>query len=256
MSWFSSIKDKTRNFREKTEHSEKMGYRLLRPFYASLHFCFSFLFNSTYRSKTLDYLKYRKHYHQVPNFTKMNRYPDLFTICQQYFKDKENVKILSFGCSTGEEVYSIHEYMPETTIVGVDISEYNLKECNKKEKKPNISFIHSLSEAYQQSKKFDAIFCLAVLQHNDNFTKNIQIATKYTFRQFEEQIIALDEKLNSGGLLFIDQTDFNFLETKFRHQYFPLNVPGNRKTNSRPLYNSKNIRISPDNSCFRVFLKK
>ncbi|MCX6183281.1 MAG: methyltransferase domain-containing protein [Bacteroidetes bacterium] len=256
MGAISYIKARTSNFRNAIWHSNKFGYRVLRPLYASAHFTFSFLFNSAYRNKTIDYLKYRKHYHQFPNFTKANRYPDLFSICQRYFKDKEQVRILSFGCSTGEEVYSINEYLPEATIVGTDISEYNLKECNKKEKKKNISFIHSLSETYQQSKNFDAIFCLAVLQHNDNFNKDIPTATKYTFSQFEEQIITLDEKLKSGGLFFIDQTDFNFLETKLRNQYFPLEVRGNRKSNPRPLYNSKNIRISNEHNCFRVFLKK
>lgn len=34
----------------------------------------------------------------------MDRYPVTFSACRDYFKDINNIKILSYGCSTGEEV--------------------------------------------------------------------------------------------------------------------------------------------------------
>jgi hypothetical protein len=53
---------------------------------------------------------------------------------------------------------------------------------------------------------------MAVLQHIKN-REEVNVATKFTFQQFEKQLIALDEKLKVGGLLFIDKTDFDFMQT-------------------------------------------
>jgi hypothetical protein len=256
MSFYNYIKEKTSDLRQKIWHSKKTTYRLIRLFYAPIHFCRMFAFSAEYRGQFFAYLKYRKHYHQVPNFTKYNRYPSLFIICKEHFKDKENLRILSFGCSTGEEVFTLNEYMPKAEIVGTDISPYNLKQCNKKPKSASISFVHSLSEEFLRSENFDAIFALAVLQHEGNRHEGVTVATQYTFEHFEEQVVALDKKLNTGGLLFIDQSDFNFLETKLRLNYFHLAVEGNKAKNNRPLFNSSNKKVADRNDCYRVFLKK
>ncbi|MFM7022572.1 MAG: class I SAM-dependent methyltransferase [Flavobacteriales bacterium] len=250
---FTGLKRSTADFREKIWHSPAFAYRLLRVIYVPLHFCRMMLSSSMHRGQLLARLKYRKHYHQLPNFTKDNRYPSLFHICKEYFKGKQ-VKILSFGCSTGEEVYSLHDYLPEATVVGVDISEYNLRECRKKEQKENLSFLHCLSETYLQSRDYDAVFCMAVLQHSDN--QKAKMATAYTFAQFEEQLLALDAKLKPGGLFFIANSDFSFLQTRLKNTYFPLDRPGSRVVHDRPLFNSKNERVAEVQNLFRVFLKK
>ncbi len=256
MTFLAGIKSKTKNFRHSIWNSKKKVFRIIRPIYLITRFILKSLFNYEYRNQKFTYMRYKKYYYQFENSTEENRYPDLFTICQKYFKNKENVKILSFGCSTGEEVDGINKYMPNAIIVGADISHYNLKQCKKKDKKENISFVHSLSVEYKQNNNFDAIFCMAVLQHTKN-RENVSIATKFIFEQFENEIIDLDKKLNEGGLFFIDQTDFNFLDTSIRNKYFPLMVEGNiRENNTRPLFNSENIKISEINNSYRVFQKK
>ena len=40
--------------------------------------------------------------HQTTPLTCMDRYPVIFSACREYFKDINNIKILSYGCSTGE----------------------------------------------------------------------------------------------------------------------------------------------------------
>lgn len=253
MNYLQIIIKKTGNFRYSIWHSRKFGFRLIKPLYAFAHFCASFLINLP--NSFFAFVRYRKHYHQSRSYTYENRYPALFAICKEYFKDRENVKILSFGCSTGEEVYSINSYLPQATIIGTDLNHYNLRQCNKKETKEHIRFIHSLSEEYQQSCNFDAIFCMAVLQHINN-RHGVNMATKFTFQQFEEQLIALDEKLKVDGLLFIDQTDFDFLQTSIHSRYSPLEAEGSRTVSNRPLFNSNNVKVSEKNDCYRVFLKK
>lgn len=42
-----------------------------------------------------------KQVHQTTPLTAMNRYPAIFSVCKDYFNKKENINILSYGCSTG-----------------------------------------------------------------------------------------------------------------------------------------------------------
>jgi hypothetical protein len=253
MNFLQIIMGKTSNFRYSIRHSKKLGFRLIKPFYSAARFCILIL--PGFPHSIFAFIKYRKYYHQYRNYTCENRYPALFAICRDYFKNRQNVKILSFGCSTGEEVYSINSYLPQATIIGTDINPYNLRQCKKKKAKKNIRFIHTLSEEYQYSKNFDAIFCMAVLQHIKN-REEVNVATKFTFQQFEKQLIALDEKLKVGGLLFIDKTDFDFAQTAIYGRYSPLDLEGSRTVIDRPLFNSNNVKVSEKNDCYKVFLKK
>lgn len=56
--------------------------------------------------------------HQTTPITCMNRYTHIFSYCRGFFKDNEDVNILSYGCPTGEEVITIRDYFPSATIVG------------------------------------------------------------------------------------------------------------------------------------------
>ena len=103
--------------------------------------------------------------------------------------------------------------------------------------------------------KFDAIFCLAVFQHTNNRDEYVNKASKYIFSQFEQQLIILDKKLKTGGLLFIDHCDFNFLESKIVYKYFPLQMDTNKVFRERPLFNKSNQQTSNTTEIYRVFIK-
>lgn len=53
----------------------------------------------------------------------MDRYP----ACKNYFNGKQDLKILSYGCSTGEEVLTLRRYFPTAQIIGTDIKNIALK---------------------------------------------------------------------------------------------------------------------------------
>ena len=97
---------------------------------------------------------------------------------------------------------------------------------------------------------------MAVFQRTQNRTKKVNsVAIGISFEQFEHEILKLDSKLNSGGLLIIDHTDFDFNDTKCAVNYKPLDFDKNKKIHERPLYNSKNEKISERQFLNRVFVK-
>jgi trans-aconitate methyltransferase len=230
----------------------QLFYKVLWSFYN----VYRFIAIPSYRSRILHSIWFRKHYHQFSNFTKIDCYPSLFQMAKQEFDTFEHPKILSFGCSTGEEVATLSKYIPHASIVGVDINTWCLKEANRKYASENRKFLHSHSPEFLSLKDFDAIFCLAVFQHSENRHNKDCKESAYPFEQFESQLKQLDDKLKSKGLLFIDHCDFNFLETNLMLNYQIAKFDKNQKIRQRPIFNRKNQKIAEYQNLFRVYQKK
>ena len=56
--------------------------------------------------------------HQLVDWTAPNRYPEIFAAAAAAAPDAR--RILSFGCSTGEECVSLAEYFPKSEIIGAE----------------------------------------------------------------------------------------------------------------------------------------
>jgi len=209
------------------------------------------------RYETLTKLRFGDRIHQQSTFTRSNRYPLLFKECADYLSSVSNPKILSFGCSTGEEINSIGQYLPNANIMGVDINKWCLKQGRRKYKNQNFSFVHRFSDEFTNANGFDAIFCMAVFQRTENRTnKDNSVACGLRFEQFEQEIKILDEKLRSGGLLIIDHADFSFVDTTISKKYTPLRSFGrNKLLRNRPLFDRENQKIAEEYKSYRVFVK-
>ena len=248
-----NLKEKTRNLKQSRHLAGRYCYYLFRTGYKFI----IFLTSSDYRNTTLSAIRYRKQIHQVNHYTEPDRYPDLFKICRDYFSGTPDLRILSFGCSTGEEVLSLSNYMPDAFIAGTDINKWCIRKCRQNIHSKNAVFMHSLSPEFKRETGFNAIFCLAVFQHPANrHDPDNEISVNYHFQQFEDQLRILDKKLLAGGLLFIENADFNFLETGLSARYSVLQVDNNIDVRERPLFNKENKKVSDITYIPRVFIKK
>ncbi|WP_368657351.1 trans-aconitate 2-methyltransferase [Metabacillus halosaccharovorans] len=169
---------------------------------ATLSFCWysvknikRFFVDTEFRSILLLQVFSSKNVHQTTPLTYMDRYPEIFSACRDYFGDKKDLKILSFGCSTGEEVLTLRSYFPNAYIIGADINKRSLAIYRKLPVDNKITFIHSSSSEIQKHGPFDAVFCMAVLQRKPHYiaAKGISSIKKiYPFEKFEKQIIELN----------------------------------------------------------------
>ncbi|MDR3697524.1 class I SAM-dependent methyltransferase [Mucilaginibacter sp.] len=214
------------------------------------------LFNQSYRSKYYTQLKFGNYYFQKESYSTPNRYPHLFTKCKIYLNEVANLQILSFGCATGQEVFTLGAYLPHAAIMGVDINAWCLKQCKKKNGESRFSFFHRFSKEFIKSANFDAIFCLAVFQRSENRTETRDTALNFTFEKFEAEIIMLDKKLKRGGLFIIDNTDFSFTDTVCSIDYKPLEFETNKMVRERPLFDRNNRKIADIQENYRMFMKQ
>lgn len=168
-----------------------------------------------------------KYVHQTTPLTFMNRYPTIFSMCRKHFGGKQDLKILSFGCSTGEEVLTLRQYFPNAYIVGAEINKYSLAICRKLPVDGKITFLYSTLNEIGKHGPFDAIFCMAVLQRLPHYieSKGISSLKKiYPFEKFERQIVELDKMINPQGLLIVHFTQYSVWDTSIASKYKALGV--------------------------------
>ncbi|PEQ95201.1 hypothetical protein CN481_04920 [Bacillus sp. AFS006103] len=214
-----------------------------------------FCTDSNFRSILILQLLNSKNVHQTTSYTQMDRYPAIFSSCREYLADKQDVKILSYGCSTGEEVLTLRRYFPTAHIVGAEINKHSLAICRKLPVDEKINFIHSTPNEIEKQGPFDAIFCMAVLQRKPHSIaeKGITSLKKiYPFEKFEQQIFELDGLLNPNGLLVIHYTQYSLQDTTAASKYVALGSH-NQNNYASPVFD-KNSNIvknpEPQNTIF------
>ncbi|MET0393232.1 MAG: class I SAM-dependent methyltransferase, partial [Chitinophagaceae bacterium] len=246
------LKNTIREFVYSLNRRYTFTYRLLRPLWKAFR-----LFREPRRRGEFlgQPLLKRKHQFQDSTFTLHYRYPRLFEQCRLYFQHHPAPRILSFGCSTGEEVFSLIEYMPQAIIAGIDINRWCIRECNLKNTNEHISFDLRHSGLFDELTGLDAIFCMAVFQRAANRDKKVVRTTKITFQRFERELKILDKKLRVGGLFFIDVCDFDLADTLLYTNYRPLEFDANRIENDLPVFGRDNEKIANTRYFHRVFVK-
>jgi hypothetical protein len=188
----------------------------------------------------------RESVHQTTPLTWMDRYPEIFSTCRAYFTDRKNLEILSYGCSTGEEVITLRKYFPLATITGAEINRRSLAMCRNHEIDDRIAFIYSDRIKIAQRGPFDAIFCMAVLQRTPHTIIDQGITNLrhiYPFEKFDRQVAELDPLLKKGGLLIIHHTQYRFFDASVAWKYVALHG-GRHERDDGPKFGRNSERLT------------
>ncbi len=156
--------------------------------------------------------EFQPYYHTLPD-----RYPWLFGFAAARLGTRPDLRILSFGCSRGEEVFSLRKYFPSAAIKGIDINPRNIARCLSRmrtESSPNMTFEVASTPEGEASCSYDAIFCLAVLVNGDLTTSGAQRCDPVLhFERFDRMVGEFARCLRRGGLLALHTTNFRFCDT-------------------------------------------
>lgn len=203
---------------------------------------------------------FRKFYsqqHQLTSTTSSDRYPELFSeaarTSQQH--DSGTIAILSYGCSTGEECFSLKKYFKDARITGVDINRQNLKRAIQKNTYPEIQFLYSTPENIRAKGKYNLILCLSVLCRWED-TKFLSNCEKmYPFSKFEATVSMLTEQLLPGGLLVLYNSNFRFEDTDSFKSFEIVSTPTIKDSGFVYKFDRSNNRIHTEHaSC--IYRKK
>jgi SAM-dependent methyltransferase len=145
-----------------------------------------------------------------------DRYPWLFEFARANIEDSVDTRILSFGCSRGEEVFSLRKYFPAAFIKGIDIERSNISRCEARariESATRMTFAIAANTEGEPADSYDLIFCLAVLCLGDLTVSGAQRCDPYLyFADFEKMVTDFARCLRPGGILFLLTTNFRFCD--------------------------------------------
>ncbi len=128
------------------------------------------------------------------------------------------LKVLSFGCSTGEEIVTIASIFGDTaTLYGCEIEPVSLAEA--------IATTGHLATIFKSDRAairdhgpFDLINCASVLCLNPP----TQIQTLFPAEEFDELLAVLDGVLRPGGLLALTNASYRLQDSPFAPGYDPV----------------------------------
>jgi SAM-dependent methyltransferase len=156
--------------------------------------------------------RFQPYAHTLPD-----RYPWLFDFAADALKGVPAPRLLSFGCSRGDEVFSLQRRLPHATVRGLDIDPRNIAQCLARARAANsgrLSFAVASSPGEEPSQSYHAIFCLAVLCHGDLTVTGARRSQPLAhFADFERTLVDFARCLRPEGLLFLHTTNFRFSDT-------------------------------------------
>lgn len=194
--------------------------------YRALRFAWHVAADGTFRRDQCMRLRRPGNLFQYRSLTRPDRYPVVFQWVRAQLAEVARPQLLSFGCATGEEVFSLREYFPGAAITGFDINARNIAACRARlaaRPDPAISFAVRDSADGETAESYDAIFCLAVFQHQSLQDPRIVDCSRHIrFAAFEATLAGIARALKPGGLLAIRHADFRFADTAVSGGFTPV----------------------------------
>lgn len=184
---------------------------------------------------------------QPSGFTLAFRYPQIFRfIHQELVGSPGPIRLLSFGCSTGEELASLHALFPDSQLTGLDISAHRIAEAASRLRRlQDNGQLHlrvgsSADDLPSGTAPFDAIFAMAVFRHHDLWPRPYRCDHRVRFADYERTITGLARHIRPGGFLCLSFSNFSFAETDIAAEFSPRASMG--WLDRMPLYGRDNTR--------------
>lgn len=192
------------------------------------------------------------------NDTLDDRYPDIFAFVQAELGSASKISILSYGCSVGDEVFSLRRYFPRATIKGLDINPANIAVCRRRLKTRRdrgIAFATAHSVSAEPSASYDAIFAMAVLRHGSLGLPGVNRCDHLIrFDDFARAVADFEGCLKPGGLLIVRHSNFRLCDAPAGRAFETiLRLPSGPGT---PLFGPDNQRLANCDYPDTVFRKK
>jgi SAM-dependent methyltransferase len=162
--------------------------------------------------------RFQAYCHTLPD-----RYPWLFEFARSNVADTAATRLLSFGCSRGDEVFSLRKYFRSAAIKGIDIDPKNIARCIARlpsAESQAIAFAAAATTEAEMSASYDAIFCLAVLCLGDLTNSGAQCCSPHLyFGDFDRVVADFARCLKPGGILVLHTANFRFCDSSVAEEF-------------------------------------
>ena len=153
------------------------------------------------RSELWTRLLHNAELHQANPHTEPDRYPELFDQAAKLSPGPK--RILSFGCSTGEELISLRQRFPRAEIVGAEINPRSRRIAARRLSSDSAVTVVKPGSV---DGSFDIVFALSVLQWRPHTIAEMgveDLSSYYPFERFDTAVSKLVNSLRPHGLLCV-----------------------------------------------------
>lgn len=156
---------------------------------------------------------------QTNNLTFLGRHWTEHCVLRRYFDSDRDLSILSFGCSTGEELLSMKALFPGARLFGCDVDWHNLLKARALLGNDALVF-QSSDAAIRAHGPFDIILCNSVLLASATGPKAPPSGISPAL--WSDVLSLLDSALKPGGVLQIINSNIPFRFHPIHAQYQAL----------------------------------
>lgn len=157
---------------------------------------------------------------QTSTATKAFREIDTIALAKKNLGNSDNLNILSFGCSIGDELATLRTFFPKATIHGCDIDPIALAKAQETTGHLANVFLSSEQEITARGP-FDLICAFSSLCINPLPPLNLFLQ-QFPYTQFNDLIELLDSHLRPDGILAIKNASYPFVSTSVARRYHRL----------------------------------
>lgn len=173
------------------------------------------------RARVWTRLAHAREIHQTAPYTWLDRYPEIFELAAKLMPDAE--RVLSFGCSTGEELVSLRRRFPNADILGAEINPRSRSIARRLTASQPKTSVVSPNEI---AGTFDVVFALSVLQRDPRRiaaeVMPASLAARYPFKRFDSGVRSLVARIRPGGLLCVSNCLYRVEDSSSAEEMEPI----------------------------------
>ncbi|GAB3851370.1 hypothetical protein GCM10028801_00730 [Nocardioides maradonensis] len=176
--------------------------------------------------------------------TARDRYPEELACMREALGDvpPDRLRILSFGCASGQELLTLHEQFPEARITGIDVNPLALRTARRRIDEAAAGHLVTLVRAGdaegEPEAAYDAVLAFAVLRHGGLNDAPPTCASTLRFADFERTVTGLCRAVRPGGVFAIRHANFRFTDCAVAADFEPLRTgfPSASAVGPTPVY--------------------
>jgi hypothetical protein len=187
---------------------------------------------------------------QPQGTTAYGRYADEFVEAGEALRTPPT-DILSFGCSSGEELLTLRSVFPDARIRGLDINPVAVRAARRLLRRAGadaISVARAGDASAEPAGAYDLVTALAVFRHASLNDAPERCDDVLDFASFERTIEGLSACVRPGGLLMLRHANFRFTDCAVAADYEPVHVglPSANEERVTPVYDGSNRLVPAD----------
>lgn len=162
---------------------------------------------------------------QPDGVTVADRNPRLLRAIQAHLPDRADLSLLSFGCSIGDEVFTLRRLYPTARITGIDISRARIARCRERlpaAEAARTRFVVANSAAGEGLACHDLVVANSVFRHHALDNGAVSSARILPFARVEPVMNRLAATVKPGGLFALRHANFRFEDMAAAAEFEPV----------------------------------